>query len=46
MKYAADFRKIARDALTNNWGLAIVAGLIASILGGVDTSSGFYFELD
>ncbi len=46
MKYAADFRKIARDALTNNWGLALVAGLIASILGGVDTSSGFNFELD
>lgn len=46
MKYAADFRKIARDALTNNWGLAIVAGLIASILGGVDTSSGFNFEFD
>lgn len=31
MKRAADFRKIARDALTGNWGIALLAGLLASI---------------
>lgn len=33
MKYAADFRKIARDSLRNNWVFAIIAGLIVSIFG-------------
>ena len=29
MKYAADFRSIARNALKGKWGIAVVAGLIA-----------------
>ena len=33
MKYAADFRSIARNALTGRWGIAVIAGLIASLLG-------------
>ena len=33
MKYASDFRRIAREALKGNWGIAVVAGLIASLLG-------------
>lgn len=33
MKYASDFRKSARDALANRWGIAIVAGLIMSVVG-------------
>ena len=33
MKYAADFRSIARNALKGKWGIAVVAGLIASLLG-------------
>ena len=35
MKYAADFRASAREALRGRWGIAVLAGLLASILGGV-----------
>ena len=38
MKRARDFRAIARNALSGKWGVAVGAGLIATILGG--TSSG------
>ena len=34
MKVAADFRLIARNALRGKWGLAVVACLIATMLGG------------
>lgn len=33
MKYAADFRYIAREVLRGKWGIAVIAGLIASLLG-------------
>lgn len=36
MKYAADFRRIAREALSGRWSVAVVAGLIASLLGAAD----------
>lgn len=35
MKYAADFRSIARNALRGKWAIAVIAGLIASLLGAV-----------
>jgi len=35
MKYAADFRSIARDALRKKWGIAVLVGLVAVLLGGV-----------
>lgn len=35
MKYASDFRSIARNALRGRWGIAVIAGLIASLLGAV-----------
>ena len=35
MKYAADFRRIARAVLAGRWRIAVIAGLIASLLGGV-----------
>jgi len=35
MKFASDFRTIAREALSGRWGIAVVAGLIASLLGAV-----------
>lgn len=35
MKFAADFRQIAREALRGKWGIAVIAGLIASLLGGL-----------
>ena len=35
MKYAADFRASAREALRGKWGIAILTGLLATILGGV-----------
>jgi len=34
MKYAADFRSIARNALRGKWLIAVVVGLIAVLLGG------------
>ena len=38
MKYAADFRSIARTALKGKWSIAVVAGLIASLLGAIGSS--------
>lgn len=38
MKYASDFRSIARDALRGRWGIAVIAGLIASLLGAIASS--------
>ena len=35
MKFAADFRQIAREALRGKWSIAVIAGLIASLLGGL-----------
>lgn len=35
MKYAADFRSIARNALSGRWTIGVIAGLIASLLGAV-----------
>lgn len=35
MKYAADFRSIARNALSGKWTIGVIAGLIASLLGGI-----------
>ena len=34
MKYAADFRQIARDALNGKWLIAVLVGLVAMLLGG------------
>ena len=34
MKYAADFRQIAREALSGKWMIAVLVGLVASLLGG------------
>ena len=40
MKRASDFRYAARKALSGKWGIAILAGLIASLLGGVGINTG------
>ena len=34
MKYAADFRQIAREALNGKWTIAVLVGLVATLLGG------------
>ncbi len=39
MKYAADFRQIARDSLRGNWSVAILTGFIASLIGANIASS-------
>ena len=39
MKYAADFRRIARKALTGKWGMAVIAGVIATLLGAIDADA-------
>lgn len=44
MKRAAEFRRIARDALNGRWGVAIVAGLLASLLGATG-GSGMDYDL-
>ena len=38
MKYASDFRQIARDSLKGKWAIAVIAGLIAMLLGGISSS--------
>lgn len=38
MKYASDFRQIARDALKGMWTAAVIVGLIAALLGGTGSS--------
>lgn len=41
MKYAADFRAIARDALRGKWPIAVLTGFIASLMGaGIATGGG------
>ena len=48
MKHAADFKTISRNALRGKWGLAVIAGLIAVLLGGIGTSGAdinFNFDL-
>ena len=34
MRYAADFRRIARDALRGKWTMAVIVGVVAAMLGG------------
>ena len=33
MRYAADFRAISRDSLRGKWAIAVITGLVASLLG-------------
>jgi uncharacterized membrane protein len=44
MKLASDFRASAREALKGKWGLAIITGIIASILGVGSNGSSFVPE--
>jgi len=37
MKFAKDFRGIAREALKGKWWLALIVGLVASLLGGISS---------
>lgn len=45
MKYAADFRALARDALRGKWLIAVIVGLVAVLLGGA-ASSGPEFKMN
>lgn len=45
MKYAADFRRIARDVLSGRWTVAVIAGFLASLLGAI-ASNGPEFQFD
>lgn len=40
MKYAEDFRAIARDALRGNWPIAVLTGFIASLMGACIATAG------
>jgi uncharacterized membrane protein len=44
MKLASDFRESAREALKGKWGLAVITGIIASILGASTHGGGFSFN--
>ncbi len=46
MKFATDFRRIARNALRGKWGLAVLAGFIASLLGAVSTPSSINYNFN
>ena len=37
MKYAADFRRIAREALSGKWMIAVLVGRVAMLLGGASS---------
>ena len=41
MKYAADFRRIARSALSGRWSIAVLAGFLAALLGGTSSYGTF-----
>lgn len=45
MKYAADFRAIARDALRGKWAIAVIVGIVAVLLGGAG-SEGLKIKLN
>lgn len=45
MKRASDFRRISREALRGKWLMAILAGLVATVLGGV-SNGGTNVDLD
>lgn len=44
--YASDFRAAARRALSGNWPLAIIAGVLASILSGIQRGSNLELSID
>ena len=44
MLKAKDFRAMAREALKGKWGIAVIAGLLASMLGGVSNNFNVNFE--
>ena len=46
MKLTSDFRCIARKALRGRWGVAVIAGLIAALLGGIVNSGGVEINFD
>lgn len=43
---AKELRRIGRENLTGNWGISVLAALIAVLLGGLITGSGFNLDLD
>lgn len=44
MKRASEFRTIARDTLSGKWGLAVLAGFLASLLGATNSGASFRFN--
>ena len=46
MKRATDFRRNARGTLRGKWGITIIATLIASLLGGLNTTGSITFNIN
>ncbi|MBQ8236868.1 MAG: DUF975 family protein [Oscillospiraceae bacterium] len=44
--YASDYRRIARDRLTGNWGISIGIAVVACLLGGLITGTSFLPEIN
>ena len=44
--YASDYRRIARENLTGNWGVSVLTAFVAALLGGLLTGSGFSLDLE
>lgn len=43
---SSDYRRIARENLTGNWGNAVLAAFLAALLGGLVTSSGGSIDIE
>ena len=46
MKTASDFRAIARDALRGVWTMAVIVGILASLMGGTSTTPSVKLNFD
>ena len=44
--YASDYRRIARDHLSGSWGISILAGLIAGLLGALSSGGSVSIETE
>ena len=42
----SDYRRVARENLAGNWGLSILTGLVAALLGGILTGNAFFTSIN
>ncbi len=44
--HSSEYRRIARERLSGNWGTAVLAALLAAVLGGISTGGGIRVDAD